>query len=141
MAKLGDVEFNVLTESRPHNNKVTSHPVEKGSDITDHVKREQLVYDITGVVGDSEDPGDKHLKLKYMWARGDIVDYKGRSTLNNCVVEDFTSDVDEGTKKGFNFSLTLRQVRISEPSTVSKLNVNLKVDKKAIGDAGRVQAK
>lgn len=140
MARIGDVEFNVLSESRPHDNEVTTHPVEDGVDITDHVRKQPKVYSIEGHVGDNEDPGAKHLALSYLWARGDLVDYSGRTKMKNVIVENFTSDVDESTQKGFTFSLTLREIDIAKPSTVSLLPVSLKVDVAEVGNAGRVQA-
>lgn len=139
MAKIGDVEFNVLSESRPHENEVTTHPVEKGVNITDHVKRQPKVYEIEGHVGDAEDPGAKHLKLAIMWSRGEPVNYSGRTKMKNVIIENFTSDVDESSQKGFNFSLTLREIRIAKPSTVSLLPVRLKVNVAEVGNAGRVQ--
>lgn len=141
MAKIDNVEFNVLSESRPHENEVTSHPVEKGVDITDHIQKQPMTYSVEGFVGDSESPEEKHLALKYLWARGDVVKYSGRGVLPKCVVENFTSNVDESSKKGFDFSLTLREIRVANPSTVSTLPVNLKVDADDVGSAGRVQVK
>ena len=141
MAKIGDVEFNVLTESRPHRNRITSHPVEEGADITDHVEREQLSYTVTGIVGDDEDPASVHEKLMIIYHHGKVVDYQGRATLRNCIIEDFTSDVDSGSIKGFTFTMTITQIRIAKPSTVGLLPTRLKVDMKEVGNAGRVQAR
>lgn len=140
MAKIGDVEFNVLTESRPRTNTVTTYPVEDGADMTDHIERDRRSIEITGVVGDDDDPAKTHEELTIIWYHGKVVDYKGRSTLRNCVIEDFTVDVSSESVKGFTFSMTLTQIEVAKPSTVGLLPTNLKVDMKEIGNAGRVQA-
>ena len=47
----------VVTESVQRSSKVTSNPVEKGSDINDHVINDPVVFSITGVFLD-EDQSD-----------------------------------------------------------------------------------
>ena len=53
----------VVTESVQRSSKVTSNPVEKGSDINDHVINDPVVFSITGVFLD-EDQSDI---LERMW--------------------------------------------------------------------------
>lgn len=139
MAKLGDVSFNVISESRTYPNEVTSHPVEKGVDITDHVKVLNTGFDIRGRVGDAEDPAKVHSLINAMRRNREITTYVGRGILKNCIVKEFRSDVGVDSRKGFSFSLQLVEIKISKPSTVSTLPVSLRVDKKDVDNAGRVQ--
>ena len=44
----------VVTESVQRSSKVTSNPVEKGSDINDHVINDPVVFSITGVFLDED---------------------------------------------------------------------------------------
>ncbi len=46
----------VVTESVQRSSKVTSNPVEKGSDINDHVINDPVVFSITGVFLDEDSP-------------------------------------------------------------------------------------
>lgn len=63
----------VVTESVQRSSKVTSNPVEKGSDINDHVINDPVVFSITGVFLD-EDQSDI---LERMWKEKDVVEYNG----------------------------------------------------------------
>ena len=63
----------VVTESVQRSSKVTSNPVEKGSDINDHVINDPVVFSITGVFLD-EDQSDI---LERMWKEKDVVEYTG----------------------------------------------------------------
>lgn len=139
MARIGDVEFNVLSESRTHSSDVTNHPVEDGVDIVDHVQIKPRVYSIEGVVGDDHDPANAHLRLVRMQRRGDLVNYAGRAVINNCIIESLTVNVDSSAIRGFTFSMTIREVRIAKSSTVALLPVPLKVDMAEVGNVGRVQ--
>ena len=60
----------VVTESVQRSSKVTSNPVEKGSDINDHVINYPVGFSITGVFLD-EDQSDI---LERMWKEKDVVE-------------------------------------------------------------------
>lgn len=141
MAKIGNVEFNLISEGRNYNNEVTQHPVEKGSDIVDHVKNQLRTYSIEGIVGDNEDPATKHQELVRIWEKRQVVSYRGRSTLSQCVITSLTTTVDASSRKGFRFSMEIQEIKIAKPSTVGLLPVALRVDVAEVGNAGRVQAR
>lgn len=79
----------VVTESVQRSSKVTSNPVEKGSDINDHVINDPVVFSITGVFLD-EDQSDI---LERMWKEKDVVEYTGRTRISDCVITSFKSDM------------------------------------------------
>lgn len=139
MAKIGNVEFNVISEKRSFPNEVTQHAVEDGADVTDHVRNLQRSFDIDGFVGDNEDPPRVHDQLVQMKEKRKPVDYSGRAVLTHCIIEDFNSNVDVKSRRGFSFSMKITQIKVAKPSTVSLLPVNLKVDVGEVGNAGRVQ--
>ena len=66
----------VVTESVQRSSKVTSNPVEKGSDINDHVINDPVVFSITGVFLD-EDQSDI---LERMWKEKDMESQSTRSS-------------------------------------------------------------
>ena len=61
----------VVTESVQRSSKVTSNPVEKGSDINDHVINDPVVFSITGVFLD-EECGKKKMWLSIPGAPGSL---------------------------------------------------------------------
>ncbi|NGP45964.1 hypothetical protein G4V62_13780 [Bacillaceae bacterium SIJ1] len=137
MASIGGVHFNVISESRNYNNEVTSHSVEDDKTITDHVKPDPISFAIEGIV--TTDASTVHRDLLRLRASKTLLDYKGRSTIKNVIIERLKTDVDEKIANGFNFSMTIKQVRLARPSTVNLLPVSLKADTSDIGNAGRVQ--
>lgn len=68
----------VVTESVQRSSKVTSNPVEKGSDINDHVINDPVVFSITGVFLDEDSPifwkecGKKKMWLSILGAPGSL---------------------------------------------------------------------
>lgn len=139
MAQIGNVTFNLVSEARNYTNEVTQHPVEFGSDIVDHVKNQLRTYSIEGIVGDNEEPATKHRELSRIWENRQVVSYRGRSTLSQCVITSLTTTVDVSSRKGFRFSMEIQEVKIAKPSTVGLLPVSLKVEVAEVGNAGRVQ--
>ena len=89
----------VVTESVQRSSKVTSNPVEKGSDINDHVI-------ITGVFLD-EDQSDI---LERMWKEKDVVEYTGRTRISDCVITSFKSDISADNKNGSKFTVSLKVI-------------------------------
>ena len=91
----------VVTESVQRSSKVTSNPVEKGSDINDPV-----VFSITGVFLD-EDQSDI---LERMWKEKDVVEYTGRTRISDCVITSFKSDISADNKNGSKFTVSLKVI-------------------------------
>ena len=76
----------VVTESVQRSSKVTSNPVEKGSDINDHVINDPVVFSITGV------------------------EYTGRTRISDCVITSFKSDISADNKNGSKFTVSLKVI-------------------------------
>lgn len=96
----------VVTESVQRSSKVTSNPVEKGSDINDHVINDPVVFSITGVFLD-EDQSDI---LERMWKEKDVVEYTGRTRISDCVITSFKSDISADNKNGSRFTVSLKVI-------------------------------
>ena len=104
----------VVTESVQRSSKVTSNPVEKGSDINDHVINDPVVFSITGVFLD-EDQSDI---LERMWKEKDVVEYTGRTRISDCVITSFKSDISADNKNGSKFTVSLKVInRVSAEYT------------------------
>ena len=85
----------VVTESVQRSSKVTSNPVEKGSDINDHVINDPVVFSII---------------LERMWKEKDVVEYTGRTRISDCVITSFKSDISADNKNGSKFTVSLKVI-------------------------------
>ena len=124
LAKLGDLIFSVVTEEViKFENKTTDHPIEDGSVITDHVQTNPLIIQISGnIVGD--DAAEKSELLVQYFNKKTLNTYVGRGLVGNCIVEEFSRDVDSAIANGFNFSMTLKQIKF-----VRKIEINIDTTK------------
>lgn len=101
----GAVTFESITRS----SKVTSNPVEKGSDINDHVISNPTKFSITGTaVGGMSAAG----RLTAMQEQGDIVTYAGKARLSDLVITDLKMDNKPKNKTGFEFTISFQTVHI-----------------------------
>ncbi|KAB8139262.1 hypothetical protein F9U64_01160 [Gracilibacillus oryzae] len=139
MARLGNVSFFILSESHNYKNTITEHPVEDGNDIADHVGSTPTTFNISGMCTGQDAPS-KYAQLLELFRKKEPVTYVGRGRINTVVIESFPSDRDADIANGFNFSLTLKQVRIVKTSTVDLLAPEVRAQVKDVGNAGRVQA-
>ena len=98
----------VILESTQRSSKVTSNPVESGSDINDHVVKDPLKFTITGVTinGDGQ-----AAVLRRMWEEGDVLSYIGRNRIDNCVITSYKADSDAKHLNGSSFTLSLQVVK------------------------------
>lgn len=116
MAKLGEVEFMVISETPSFSNTVTEKPVEGGT-ITDNVKQNSTILDITGVVAE-EGAFIKLQQLRRYSKSGELLLYTGRNIFANVVFERFDTTHTVKVRNGFEFSIKLKEVRIATAQTV-----------------------
>jgi len=132
LAKLGDIFLNTVYEEKPDKGvKISDHPIEDGSNITDHVQREPLKMNISGVVAGS-DASTRLSKLKAAMDKGQRLKYVYRNVFDNVVIESLQTTHDVETKGAFKFTMTLKQIQIAQKATVIKL-------KKPVTSGGRKQ--
>ncbi|GAK01513.1 phage baseplate protein [Geomicrobium sp. JCM 19055] len=132
----GEVHFNILNEDRSRDNEVTEHPVE-GNSIVDHVQQLPTVYSLQCVYyGDN--PSQVHLDLLAARRSKEVIKYRGRANMKECVIMSMTTSVDQNDANGFRFNATIQSVRFARPST-SGLSGILRAEVDEIGSAGRVQ--
>lgn len=116
-AKLGDVEFSVVeSESPQYSNEITSHPVESGQDVSDHIKQTPIKFNINGVVT-GDDAAQKLETLKQYRNSGQLLQYVGRNLIKNVVIEDLSTQHNATVRNGFAFSIALHQIRIATSQT------------------------
>ena len=106
---------NVNRESESLTSRVTSNPIESGSDINDHVINEQGKLNITGIIiGGNE----AIAALKAMREKRDIVAYAGRSRVDNLVFTSLSFDYESKNKVGCAFKASFQAIQIESPEVV-----------------------
>lgn len=92
----------VINESVQRTSKVTSNPVEQGSDINDHVVNDPIKFTITGVTINGD--GQAAL-MRRMWNQKDILTYTGRNRISNCVITSLSTSTDAKNANGAKFTM------------------------------------
>ena len=140
MAKINGIKIDVLKEELKNDVELPSHPVEKGINLTDHVERNPVVLSISGKL-----IRPNHTTLETLLGRlstiettGTLVVYEGRRIYHNLMIASFSYDADSKIMNGFNFSMTLREVRFAQPSYVS-LPKRTKAAVAGVSSVGRKQ--
>lgn len=133
MALLNNLYIFVENESVRKSINSTTHRVEKGLPITSTIQKEPVELSLQGKIVtnskyDAKTTRDKIEKLKN---GGSLIKYKGRVSLNNMQIQSFDAEYTNKTWGGFDFTMTLKQVRIAKPSYQKKSSSKSQKAKKA----------
>lgn len=138
LVSLGGVEFDALVEENiDYDAKVTSKAVEKGADISDHMKAEPFTASLSGIM--VEDADAKLEALKKFQEESELISYIGKSSLQNVVITSFQVEHTVKNFEGFNFSIRIQEVRIASPETFKVSVKNPKSGKQDKKTASRVK--
>lgn len=140
MAKINGIMIDVLKEELQNDVELPSHPVEKGIDLTDHVEKKPVVLSISGKLIRPDNTSLETLigRLSTIETKGMLVVYEGRRIYHNLMISKFSHDADSKIMNGFNFSMTLKEVRFAGPSYVS-LEPKMKAAVAGVSSVGRKQ--
>lgn len=111
MATLGGIEIHVTTESPSYSVDVLTHPVEKGENIADHVKKNATAFSISGIVV-GEDSEARLTKLTDAMNKGKGLFYNGVKKMSNVLIVSIDPDYSKDIKNGFAFSMKLTEYRV-----------------------------
>lgn len=102
-------------ESITYESESTSHPVEKGIDITDHVQRKPIVLSISGVISDTKNKKSTEIveNIKKLQNSGSLIKYVGRISLGNMQIQSFNTNYEYKNWGGCAFDLELKEIRIA----------------------------
>ena len=115
MALINGIFVWVKDEAMTNDAEGTTHPVEKGIDLTDHTRAKPWELSLTGkIVGD--DAADTLSKILAMKDKGVLVEYLGRNTAKNGQIITFHHSHPNTVWGGMEFDMTIRQVRIAQSS-------------------------
>ena len=127
MSTLNGLYIFVSDEQKSYSVNVTEHPVEKGIDVTDHVKNNGVTLNLTGeIVGKNAD--SVLSKIRKMQTSGTLCNYSGRTILSNCLIVEFSTSHPNTIWGGCEFSMTLKEIRTA--STSYKTGKKTKTTKK-----------
>lgn len=138
---LGDIPLEIISEkSKSLPVAVTNRRVEKGFNITDTTRAEQMLFSIT-VVDNSPAYMDNREALEKMRGEGEPITFifSGRDTYDNVVIENI-EEIESGAQKhGFTYYISLRQIQVAELKETD-VKVDYKVAKCSGGNKTRINA-
>ena len=140
MAKINGIKIHVEKESLQNEVELPSHPVEKGINLTDHVERKPVVLSISGKLIRPDHTTLETLlgRLTTIETKGTLVVYEGRRIYHNLMIKSFNPSADADIGNGYEFSMTLVEVRFAAPSYVS-LPKKIKAAVARVSSVGRKQ--
>ena len=129
MALINNYYVHVIEENVTSGIESTTHPVEKGLDITDTIRKTPKEISLTGkIVKVGSIPANAIVVgLENLMQNGSLVKYIGRNSVVNMQIQSFNHSHSNTIAGGCDFDMTLRVVRIAQPSyksTSTKSNNN-----------------
>lgn len=113
MAKLNGLYLFITSEEVSYGVEATTHPVEDGIDITDHVRRKARSISLSGeIVGSNA--STIRSKIIALHQKGALCEYAGRTSLSDCIIEDFSTSHPNTVWGGCEFSMTLKEIRTAK---------------------------
>lgn len=122
MALINNNYVFVKDESVTRDTESTSHPVEKGIDITDHIHRKPIEISLTGSIGNhnGKKAYDIINNLKNLQNSGSLIKYVGRNSAGNMQIQSFNTSHPNTVWGGCEFDMVLKEVRIAQPAYKAK---------------------
>ena len=112
MALINDIYIFVESEDVARETSISSHPVEEGIDLTDHVRQSPLVLSLSGELVGS-DYEDDIAQLERLQKDGELVEYTGINILSSALLTKFTTTHTGSVRGGCTFSAELKEIRIA----------------------------
>ena len=95
---------------------VTKHPVEKGIEITDNVKRKALTLSVSGKIVNAGNMSAKTIKtaLANLHKGGKLVKYQGREVLDSVLITSFKTSSSKDVAGGYIFDMEIKEIRVAK---------------------------
>ena len=121
MALINNLYIHVTSESVSYGSEISSHPIETGGEITDHMQKKSFELSISGKIVNVNDKKASNIlsELKTLQAKGSLITYVGRNILYNMQISSFSTSHPNTVWGGCEFSMTLKEVKIAKPAYVS----------------------
>lgn len=127
MATLQGIYIHVTSEDLQHDVELSTHPVERGIDITDNIKRKGAVLSISGKIVDFSFKRNASVYLsasaiieliKKTQSAGLPVTYSGRNYCHNMQIKSFQTSHPNTVSGGADFDMELQEMRVAVNSYV-----------------------
>lgn len=123
MALLNNLYIFVESESIAEDIESTSHPVEKGIDITDTIRRSPTVISLSGYIVkvDNVKTSTAVAQIQKLKNNGSLIKYNsGTEIYENMQIQSFQRDKSYEVWGGYGFSMELKEVRIAKSAYTPK---------------------
>ncbi len=135
----GEISFDlVLSENHNFDSEVTTHPVEDGSEISDHIQNELIKGDITGLITNysintplitSNRAEDTFNALVELWESKTLFTmYTILNVYDNVAITSMPITLDENSADSLIFQISFREVKV-----VTLQEIEVEVDVKTDG--------
>lgn len=130
MALLNNLYIHVTDESVDSTVESTTHPTEKGIEISDTIRRKPLTLSLTGMIVDYGDEKAPAILAKVMELQryGSLINYRGRNVINNLQIQSFNRSHPNTIHGGLSFTMELKEVRIVQTSYNAEQNQQKKAE-------------
>ena len=122
MALLNNLYIHVVEEQHICAIDSTSHPVEKGLDITDTIQAKPKELSISGKITDAGNMKATNIieKIEKLMKKGSLIKYHGRRRLSNMQIQSFNHSHPYTNSGGCDFDMVLKKVRIAKSAYKAK---------------------
>lgn len=121
MALINNLYVFVKDEDLSHDIESTTHPVETGIEITDHIRKKAVEVNLKGKIVDYNGKRASEIleNVKQLQNEGTIITYTGRNLIDNLQIQTLSTSHPSTNSGGCDFTMTLREVRIAQPAYTS----------------------
>lgn len=143
MALINNLYIFVEDEKLARKVDSTSHPVEKGIEITDSIRNNPITLSLSGKIVDYQNlsAGEIASKIVQLQKNGSLINFSGRNVVSSLQIQSFNSTVTSGNSGGLDFDMELKEVRIAKSSynpPPKSATVNLSVGSIVVFKGGSV---
>ena len=116
MALLNNIYVFCEQESVDYSGESTSHPVEKGIELTDHYRRSPIELSISGKIVDNKKEKAKDIlnKLIKLKNEGSLIKYVGCISLGNMQIQSISVTSAYTNWGGYDVDLSLKEIRVAK---------------------------
>lgn len=116
MALINNLYVQVINEDWDKSVDSTSHPVEKGFEVTDSVRKKPKTLSLSGNIVSAGNMTAEAIcsKLHEMATAGSLIKFVGRKSASNMQIQSFNESYSNEIWGGFAFSMQLKEVRIAQ---------------------------
>lgn len=116
LALLNNIYVFCEEESVEYSGESTSHPVEKGIELTDSYKRSPIELSISGKIVDNKKEKAKDIlnKLNKLKNQGSLIKYVGCISLGNMQIQNISVTSTYQNWGGYDVEISLKEIRVAK---------------------------